>query len=105
MLKECESLTFMLRKRSQGSIAFFFKTLYGNSNINTHDYVTHGHISLGETFLNYKTPLCKTSTFPTSYFNRVVNSNFDIDMPCRSILVRYSIISMPLYFVVSVFLM
>ena len=97
--------TFMLRQRSEGSIAFFFKTFYGYSNINTHDYVTHGHMSLGENVLNYKTPLCKTSTFQTSYFNRVVNSAFDIDMPCTSILVRCSIISMPLYFVVSLFLM
>ena len=42
----------MLRQRSIGSIAFFVNTFYGYSNINIYDYVTHGHITLGENVLN-----------------------------------------------------
>ena len=45
-------LTFMVRQRSLGSIAFFFNTFYDYSNINIYEYVTHGHISLGENVLN-----------------------------------------------------
>ena len=47
---------------------------YGQINLNAHDFVsfvTHGRTRLSNSF-NLKTPVCKTSAFQASYFNRIV---------------------------------
>ena len=57
-------------------LMFFYKALYGISDLNVHDYVsfvTHNHSRLCRNpNLLLKTPLCKTTTYQNSYFNRIV---------------------------------
>ena len=57
-------------------LMLFYKALYGISDLNVHDYVsfvTHNHSRLCRNpNLLLKTPLCKTTTYQNSYFNRLV---------------------------------
>ena len=56
------------------SITFFYKCLYRQIDLNVHgfvSFVTHGRTRLSNSF-NLKTPICKTSAFQASYFNRIV---------------------------------
>jgi hypothetical protein len=57
-------------------LILFYKALYGISDLNVHDYVsfvTHNHSRLCRNpNLLFKTPLCKTTTYQNSYFNRIV---------------------------------
>lgn len=57
-------------------LIFFFKCLYGISDLNVHDYVSfvshdRTRLSLNPTLM-LNTPSCKTSTYQASYFNRIV---------------------------------
>ena len=57
-------------------LMLFYKALYGISDLNVHNYVsfvTHNHSRLCRNpNLLLKTPLCKTTTYQNSYFNRFV---------------------------------
>jgi hypothetical protein len=57
-------------------LILFYKALYGISDLNVHDYVsfvTHNHSRLCRNpNLLFKTPLCKTTTYQNSDFNRIV---------------------------------
>lgn len=60
--------------RELKDITFFYKCLYGQIDLNVHgfvSFVTHGRTRLSNSF-NLKTPICKTSAFQASYFNRIV---------------------------------
>ena len=60
--------------RELNGITFFYKFLYGQTDLNVYDFVsfvTRGRTRLGNSF-NLKTPICKTSAFQVSYFNRIV---------------------------------
>ena len=60
--------------RELKDLVFFYKCLYGHTDLNIHNFVsfvTHGRTRQSNSF-NLKTPLCKTSTFQASYFNRIV---------------------------------
>ena len=70
--------------RELKDITFFYKCLYGQIDLNVHgfvSFVTHGRTRLSNSF-NLKTPICKTSAFQASYFNRIVTlCNFT----CKSV--------------------
>ena len=57
-------------------LTFFFKAMYGCYNLNVCDYesfVSHSRTrNCVNPSLMLKVPLCKTSTFQSSYFNRIV---------------------------------
>ena len=59
--------------RELKDLVFFYKCLNGLTDLNVSDFVSF--VSQGRTRLsnsyNLKTPLCKTSTFQASYFNRI----------------------------------
>ena len=60
--------------RELNDITFFYKCLYGQTDLNVHDFVsliTHGRTRLSNSF-HLKTPICRTSAFQASYFNRIV---------------------------------
>ena len=64
------SLTF---DRELKDLVFFYKCLNGLTDLNVSDFVSfvsHGRTRLSNSY-NLKTPLCKTSTFQASYFNRI----------------------------------
>ena len=74
--------------REVKDLVFFYKALYGYIDLNIHDYVSflsHGRTRLSQNCsVNLKLPLCKTSTFQASYFNRIVklwNSVCKIALP------------------------
>ena len=57
-------------------LVFFYKALYGTSDLNVHNYVsfvshTRARLSLNPNLM-LKTPFCKTTTYQASYFNRIV---------------------------------
>ena len=55
-------------------VLFFYKCRKGFTDLNVYDFVTpvsHGRTRLSNRY-NLKTPVCKTSTFQASYFNRIV---------------------------------
>ena len=64
---------------------FLYKCLYGQIDLNVHGFISfviHGRTRLSNSF-NLKTPICKTSAFQASYFNRIVKKwNFT----CKSVL-------------------
>ena len=54
-------------------IVFFYKYLNGLTDLNVSDFisfVSHGRTRLSNSY-NLNTPVCKTSTFQASYFNRI----------------------------------
>ena len=54
-------------------LVFFYKCLNGLTDLNVSDFVSfvsHGRTRLSNSY-NLKTPVCKTSTFQASYFNRI----------------------------------
>ena len=59
-------------------LVFFFKALYGYVDLNVNNRVTfiqHGRTRLSQASgVMLETPLCRTATFQTSYFNRIVKS-------------------------------
>ena len=62
--------------REINDLVFFYKALYGLTNINVHEhvsFVTHqrSRLCLNPNLL-LKTPSCKTTTYQNSYFNRMV---------------------------------
>ena len=62
--------------REINDLVFFYKALYGLTNINVHEhvsFVTHNRsrLCLNPNLL-LKTPSCKTTTYRNSYFNRMV---------------------------------
>jgi len=64
------SLTF---DRKLKDLVFFYKCLNGFTDLNVSDFVSlvsHGRTRLSISY-NLKTPVCKTSTFQTSYFNHI----------------------------------
>ena len=60
--------------RELKDLLFFYKCLYNYIDLNVHcfvDFISHGRTRLSNS-LNLKTPICRTSTFQASYFNRIV---------------------------------
>ena len=60
--------------RELKDLVFFYKCLHGYTDLNIHNFVsfvTHGRTRQSNSF-NLKYPLCITSTFQASYFNRIV---------------------------------
>lgn len=60
--------------REQKDLVFFYNCLHGNTDLNVYNFVTlisHGRTKQSNS-LNLRTPLCKTSSFQGSYFNRIV---------------------------------
>ena len=60
--------------RELKDLAFFYKCLYCSTDLDVLNYVSfisHGRTRQSDSF-NLRTPLCKTSTFQASYFNRIV---------------------------------
>ena len=60
--------------RELNDLTFFYKCLYGLTDLNVHSFVSfvqHGRTRQSNS-CNLKTPFCKTSTFQASYFNRIV---------------------------------
>ena len=61
--------------RELKDLVFFYKCLNGLTDLNVSDFVSfvsHGRTRLSNSY-NLKTPVCKTSTFQASYFNRIAN--------------------------------
>ena len=60
--------------RELKDLVFFYKCRNGFTDLNVYDFVSpvsHGRTRLSNSY-NLKTPVCKTSTFQASYFNRIV---------------------------------
>ena len=60
--------------RELKDLVFFYKCRKGFTDLNVYDFVSpvsHGRTRLSNPY-NLKTPVCKTSTFQASYFNRIV---------------------------------
>ena len=60
--------------RELKDLVFFYKCLYGYTDLNIHNFVsfvTHGRTRQSNSF-NLTTSFCKTSTFQASSFNRIV---------------------------------
>ena len=67
-------LLLLVYDRELKDLTFFYKCLYVQIDLNVHGFVcfvTHGRTRLSNSF-NLKTPICKTSAFQASYFNRIV---------------------------------
>ena len=63
-----------LNLRELKDLVFFHNCLHGYTDLNIHNFVsfvTHGRTRQSNSF-NLKYPLCITSTFQASYFNRIV---------------------------------
>ena len=63
--------------RELKDLTFFYKSLFGFINVNLSNYVSfvsHGRtrLSLSSEYI-LQNPLCKTTTFQSSYYNRIVN--------------------------------
>ncbi|CAB4031032.1 Hypothetical predicted protein [Paramuricea clavata] len=63
--------------REMKDLTFFYKALFGFTNVNLSNYVSfvsHGRtrLSLSSEYI-LQNPLCKTTTFQSSYYNRIVN--------------------------------
>ena len=59
--------------RELKDLVFFYKCLNGFTDLNVSgfvSFVSHGRTRLSNSY-NLKTPVCKTSTFQASYFNRI----------------------------------
>jgi len=59
--------------KTSSSDIFFYKCLNCFTDLNVSDFVSfvsHGRTRLSNSY-NLKTPVCKTSTFQASYFNRI----------------------------------
>ena len=60
--------------REPKDMIFFYKCLNNLTDLNGKDFVSfacHGRTRLSSSY-SLKTPLCKTSTYQSSYFNRIV---------------------------------
>ena len=60
--------------RELNDLVFFYKCLDSFTDFNVShfvSFVSHGRTRLSNSY-NLKTPVCKTSTFQASYFNRIV---------------------------------
>ena len=60
--------------RELKDLVFYYKCLYCSTDLDVLNYVSfisHGRTRQSDSF-NLRTPLCKTSTFQASYFNRIV---------------------------------
>ena len=60
--------------RELKDLIFFYKCLYCSTDLDVRNYVSfvsHDRTRLSNSF-NLRTPVCKTSTFQASYFNRIV---------------------------------
>ena len=57
-------------------LVFFFKALYGYVDLNINacvSFIQHGRTRLSQaTGVMLQTPMCRTATFQSSYFNRIV---------------------------------
>ncbi len=56
-------------------LTFFYKALYGYIDVNVNEYISfigHGRTRHSQIPLVMKAPRCKTSTYQTSYYNRIV---------------------------------
>ena len=65
---------FVKLDRELKDLVFFYKCRNGFTDLNVYDFVSpvsHGRTRLSNSY-NLKTPVCKTSTFQASYFNRIV---------------------------------
>ena len=65
---------FVKLDRELEDLVFFYKCRNGFTDLNVYDLVSpvsHGRTRLSNSY-NLKTPVCKTSTFQASYFNRIV---------------------------------
>jgi hypothetical protein len=62
--------------REMKDLVFFFKSLYGYVDLNINNcvsFVQHGRTRLSQaTGVMLQTPMCRTATFQSSYFNRIV---------------------------------
>ena len=59
---------------------FFYKCLFGFTDIDVLEhtsFIPHGRTRQSNSF-NLKTPLCRTSTFKGSYFNRITKGAFHL---------------------------
>jgi len=66
--------------RELKDLVFFYKCLNGFTDLNVSDFVSfvsHGRTRLSNSY-SLKTPVCKTSTFQASYFNRIAKLCFYI---------------------------
>ena len=70
------SLLPLCHEREITDLVFFFKALYGNTDLDVRTFVSflnNGRTRLSQNpTLTLKTPYCKSSTFQASYFNRIV---------------------------------
>ena len=60
--------------RELKDLSFFYKCLYNHIDLNVHcfvDFISHGRSRLSNS-LNLKMPICRTTTFQASYFNRII---------------------------------
>ena len=57
------------------NLVFFYKCLFGSTDINVLEhtsFISHGRTRQSKlNSFNLKTPLCRTTTFKASYFNRI----------------------------------
>ena len=62
--------------REMKDLVFFFKALYGYVDLNINNcvsFIQHGRTRLSQaTGVMLQTPMCRTATFQSSYFNRIV---------------------------------
>ncbi len=70
------SLLPLCHEREITDLVFFFKALYGNTDLDVRTFVSflnNGRTRLSQNpTLTLKTPYCKSSAFQASYFNRIV---------------------------------
>ena len=63
-------------EREISDLVFFFKALFGNTDLDVNTFVSFSNNNLTRLCqnpsLNLKVPLCKSNTFKASYFNRLV---------------------------------
>ena len=60
--------------RELKDLVFLNKWLFNHTHLDVHSFtkfITHGPTKLNN-FFNSKTPICKTSAFQASYFNRIL---------------------------------
>ena len=66
-------ITLTFDRELKDLVVVFYKCLNGFTDLNVSDFVSfvsHGRTRLSNSY-NFKTPVCKTSTFQASYFNRI----------------------------------
>ena len=68
------NLSPLIFDRELKDMVFFYKCLNNLTDLNVKDFASfacHGRTRLSSSY-SLKTPLCKTSTYQSSYFNRIV---------------------------------